>query len=214
MYVSIVDYGTGNLNSVSKAVELAGLRINEKVSVKISDKPKDILNSDKIILPGQGSYRQCVLAIKNINGLWEAINEFVLIKKKPIFGICVGMQIFSEEGFEEEKTKGFGWLNGAVKKIILKDPELKLPHMGWNEIKILNKHHLFTGIEDLSDYYFAHSYYFDVKNKADVICSVKYEKDLVAAVLKDNIFGTQFHPEKSQENGIKLLSNFLNWRIK
>jgi glutamine amidotransferase len=214
MYVSIVDYGTGNLNSVSKAVEVAGLRINEKVSVKISNKPQDILNSDRIILPGQGSYRQCVLAIKNINGLWEAINEFVLIKKRPIFGICVGMQIFSEEGFEEEKTQGFGWLNGSVKRIILKDPQLKLPHMGWNEINILNKHSLFDGIENLSDYYFAHSYYFDAKNKSDIVCSVKYEEDLVAAILKDNIFGTQFHPEKSQENGIKLLSNFLNWKIK
>jgi glutamine amidotransferase len=214
MYVSIVDYGTGNLNSVSKAVEVAGLRINEKVSVKISNKPQDILNSDRIILPGQGSYRQCVLAIKNINGLWEAINEFVLIKKRPIFGICVGMQIFSEEGFEEEKTQGFGWLSGSVKRIILKDPQLKLPHMGWNEINILNKHSLFDGIENLSDYYFAHSYYFDAKNKADIVCSVKYEEDLVAAILKDNIFGTQFHPEKSHENGIKLLSNFLNWKIK
>jgi len=214
MYVSIVDYGTGNLNSVSKAVEAAGLRTNEKVSVKISNNPQDILNSDRIILPGQGSYRQCVLAIKNIKGLWEVINEFVLIKKKPIFGICVGMQIFSEEGFEEERTQGFGWIKGSVKKIILKDHQLKLPHMGWNEINILYKNSLFGGIADLSDYYFAHSYYFDVKNKADIICSVKYEKDLTAAVLKNNIFGTQFHPEKSQENGIKLLSNFLSWKNK
>ena len=214
MYVSIVDYGTGNLNSVSKAIEAARSRIDEKVIVRISNNPQDILISDKIILPGQGSYRQCVLNLQNIKGLWEAINEFVLIKKKPIFGICVGMQIFSEEGYEEERTKGFGWISGTVKKIILKDRQLKLPHMGWNEINILNKHPLLSGIEDLTDYYFAHSYYFDVKNKADVICSVKYEKNLTAAVLKDNIFGTQFHPEKSQENGIKLLSNFLNWKIK
>jgi glutamine amidotransferase len=214
MYVSIVDYGTGNLNSVSKAIEAARSRINEKVIVRISNNPQDILTSDRIILPGQGSYRQCVLNLQNIKGLWEAINEFVLIKKKPIFGICVGMQIFSEEGFEEERTKGFGWIGGTVKKIILEDRQLKLPHMGWNEINILNKHPLFSGIENLTDYYFAHSYYFDVKNKADAICSVKYEKNLTAAVLKDNIFGTQFHPEKSQENGIKLLSNFLNWKIK
>jgi glutamine amidotransferase len=214
MYVSIVDYGTGNLNSVSKAIEAARSRINEKVIVRISNNPQDILISDRIILPGQGSYRQCVLNLQNIKGLWEAINEFVLIKKKPIFGICVGMQIFSEEGFEEERTKGFGWIGGTVKKIILEDRQLKLPHMGWNEINILNKHPLFSGIENLTDYYFAHSYYFDVKNKADAICSVKYEKNLTAAVLKDNIFGTQFHPEKSQENGIKLLSNFLNWKIK
>ena len=116
MYVSIVDYGTGNLNSVSKALEVAATKVNKKINIKISNKPKDILDSDKIILPGQGSYRQCALGVKNISGLWDSINEFVLIKKKPIFGICVGMQLFSDQGFEEEVTKGFGWIKGAVKK--------------------------------------------------------------------------------------------------
>ena len=116
MYVSIVDYGTGNLNSVSKALEFSALKISKDINIKISNKPKDILNSDKIILPGQGSYRQCALGVQHIAGLWDSINEFVLIKKKPIFGICVGMQLFSDIGFEEEVTKGFGWIKGAVRK--------------------------------------------------------------------------------------------------
>jgi len=213
MYVSIVDYGTGNLNSVSKALEAASIKIRKKINIKISNKPKDILDSDKIVLPGQGSYRQCALGIKNIPGLWDSINEFVLIKKKPIFGICVGMQLFSDQGFEEEVTRGFGWIKGSVKKIELDDKNLKLPHMGWNEINIAKKNNLFLDIKNLSHFYFVHSYAFDVEDINNVICTTNYEKSLVAAILKDNILGTQFHPEKSQENGIKLLSNFLNWNL-
>ena len=213
MHVSIVDYGTGNLNSVSKALEFSATRINKKINIKISNKPKEILGSDKIILPGQGSYRQCALAIKNIPGLWDSINEFVLVKKKPIFGICVGMQLFSDEGFEEEITKGFGWIKGSVKKIKLSNQDLKLPHMGWNEVNIIKDNDLFLDIKNLSHFYFVHSYAFEVKNKSEVLCTVDYEHPLVAAVLRENIFGTQFHPEKSQDNGIKLLSNFLNWNL-
>ena len=213
MYVSIVDYGTGNLNSVAKALEVAARNIGKTIIIKVSNKPKDILESDKIILPGQGSYRQCAIGIKNISGLWNSINEFVLIKKKPIFGICVGMQLFSDQGFEEKVTPGFGWIKGAVKKIKLNDKELKLPHMGWNEINIIKKNNLFLDIKNLSHFYFVHSYVFEVENIENIICTTDYEKKLTAAVLKENIFGTQFHPEKSQENGIKLLSNFLNWSL-
>ena len=213
MHISIVDYGTGNLNSVSKALEVAALKTNKKINIKISNNPKEILGADKIILPGQGSYRQCALAIKNIIGLWDSINEFVLNKKKPIFGICVGMQLFSDQGFEEEVTKGFGWIKGSVKKIKLNNKDLKLPHMGWNEINIIKKNNLFLDIKDLSHFYFVHSYAFEAEDINDVICTTDYEKPVVAALLKENIFGTQFHPEKSQGNGIKLLSNFLNWNL-
>jgi len=213
MHVSIVDYGTGNLNSVSKALEVAALKTNKKINIKISNNPKEILGADKIILPGQGSYRQCALAIKNIIGLWDSINEFVLNKKKPIFGICVGMQLFSDQGFEEEVTKGFGWIKGSVKKIKLNNKDLKLPHMGWNEINIIKKNNLFVDIKDLSHFYFVHSYAFEAEDINDVICTTDYENPVVAALLKENIFGTQFHPEKSQGNGIKLLSNFLNWNL-
>jgi glutamine amidotransferase len=211
MNVKIINYGTGNLNSVSKALEVAAAEINKKINIKISNKPKDILDSDRIILPGQGSFRQCALAVKNIPGLWDSLNEFVLIKKKPIFGICVGMQLFSEKGYEEQVTEGFGWIKGSVKKIKTTNKDLKLPHMGWNEVKVIKKNDLFVDIKNLSHFYFVHSFAFEAENINDVICTTDYEKSVVAALLKDNIFGTQFHPEKSQENGIKLLSNFLNW---
>ena len=213
MYVSIVDYGTGNLNSVSKALEVAAEQISKKINIKISNKPKDILDSDRIILPGQGSYRQCALGVKNIPGLWDSLNQFVLIKKKPIFGICVGMQLFSEQGYEEQITEGFGWIKGFVKKIEINNKDLKLPHMGWNEVNIVKKNDLFVGIKNLSHFYFVHSFAFEAKDEEDVICITDYEKPVVAGILKENIFGTQFHPEKSQSNGIKLLSNFLNWNL-
>ena len=213
MYVSIVDYGTGNLNSVSKALEVAAAEISKKINIKISNKPKDILDSDKIILPGQGSYRQCALGVKNIPGLWDSLNEFVLIKKKPIFGICVGMQLFSEQGYEEQVTEGFGWIKGSVKKIEINNKDLKLPHMGWNEVNVVKKNDLFLDIKNLSHFYFVHSFAFEAKDEEDVICITDYEKPVVAGILKENIFGTQFHPEKSQSNGIKLLSNFLNWNL-
>jgi glutamine amidotransferase len=213
MYVSIVDYGTGNLNSVSKALEVAAEQINKKINIKISNKPKDILDSDRIILPGQGSYRQCALGVKNIPGLWDSLNQFVLIKKKPIFGICVGMQLFSEQGYEEQVTEGFGWIKGSVKKIEINSKDLKLPHMGWNEVNVVKKNDLFVGIKNLSHFYFVHSFAFKAKDEKDVICETDYEKPVVAGILKENIFGTQFHPEKSQSNGIKLLSNFLNWNL-
>jgi len=213
MYVSIVDYGTGNLNSVSKALEVAAAEINKKINIKISNKPKDILDSDRIILPGQGSYRQCALGVKNIPGLWDSLNKFVLIKKKPIFGICVGMQLFSEQGYEEQVTEGFGWIKGSVKKIEINSKDLKLPHMGWNEVNVVKKNDLFVGIKNLSHFYFVHSFAFKAKDEKDVICITDYEKPVIAGILKENIFGTQFHPEKSQSNGIKLLSNFLNWNL-
>lgn len=213
MYVSIVDYGTGNLNSVSKALEVAAEQISKKINIKISNKPKDILDSDRIILPGQGSYRQCALGVKNIPGLWDSLNQFVLIKKKPIFGICVGMQLFSEQGYEEQVTEGFGWIKGSVKKIKINNKDLKLPHMGWNEVNVVKKNDLFVDIKNLSHFYFVHSFAFKAKDEKDVICITDYEKPIVAGILKENIFGTQFHPEKSQSNGIKLLSNFLNWNL-
>ena len=211
MNVKIINYGTGNLNSASKALEVAATEINKKINIKISNKPKDILDSDRIILPGQGSFRQCALAVKNIPGLWDSLNEFVLVKKKPIFGICVGMQLFSEKGYEERVTEGFGWIKGSVKKIETTKKDLKLPHMGWNEVNVIKKNDLFVDIKNFSHFYFVHSFAFEAENINDVICITDYEKSVVAALLKDNIFGSQFHPEKSQENGIKLLSNFLNW---
>lgn len=212
MQVTIVDYGTGNLHSVQKAIDTAAKDISKNIKIKVSNNSKEILNSDKLILPGQGSYKQCMDNIEIIPDLKSSLNEFVILKKKPIFGICVGMQLFSDEGLEQEKTKGFGWIAGVVKKIILKDKNLKLPHMGWNQINFKNNF-LFTDIQNSSHFYFVHSYNFEVTDKQYILATAEYEKILVAAVLKDNIFGTQFHPEKSQENGIKIFSNFLNWDL-
>ena len=213
MLVSIVDYDTGNLESVARSVLFAAKNIKKKITIKISKSPDVIFKSDKIILPGQGSYRQCALGVKNIKGLWDSLNEFVLVKKKPIFGICVGMQLFSEHGYEEQVTEGFGWIKGSVKKIEINNKDLKLPHMGWNEVNVVKKNDLFLDIKNLSHFYFVHSFAFEAKDEKDVICTTDYEKPVIAGVLKENIFGTQFHPEKSQSNGIKLLSNFLNWNL-
>jgi glutamine amidotransferase len=175
MYVSIIDYGSGNLNSVSKALEVAAAQTSKKINIKISNKPRDILDSDKIILPGQGSYRQCALGVKNIKGLWDSLNEFVLFKKKPIFGICVGMQLFSERGYEEQVTEGFGWIKGSVKKIEINNKDLKLPHMGWNEVNVVKKNDLFVDIKNLSHFYFVHSFAFKAKDEKDIICITDYE---------------------------------------
>jgi len=210
MYVVIIDYGTGNLKSVYRALQHAGKNI-KNLKIVISNSIKEIKIADRIILPGQGSYKQCVDSIIAIKGLWETINNQVNIKKKPIFGICVGMQLFSIEGHEEEKTNGFGWINGTVKKITSKSFSFKLPHIGKNNVKILNKKNIFNNIKNNSHFFFVHSYEFITKEKNFILATCDYGKEIIVSINKDNIFGTQFHPEKSQENGIKLLSNFLNY---
>ena len=211
MSIAIIDYGSGNLRSVAKAFENANnnLKLNSKIIV--TSEPSIIEKSDKVILPGQGSFKDCYLGIKKIKGLNEALNDFVLVKKKPIFGICVGMQLFAKVGYESEETKGFGWIDGVVKKINNINRSLKLPHMGWNEIEIKKDFFLFSGIENKSHMYFVHSYEFLTKEKDCIVATTKYGNSIVVAVNKKNIFGTQFHPEKSQKNGIKLLENFLKW---
>jgi len=210
MDVVIVDYGTGNLRSVYKALESAGKNLND-LKISISSYPNIIAKADKIILPGQGSYKQCMDSILSINGLYEELNKFVKIKKKPLFGICVGMQLFSKIGYEEKKTKGFGWVEGIVEKIKLKDKSFKLPHMGWNNLNMIKKHKIFEGIEQNSHFYFVHSYKFSTENKERILGTTNYEEDIISCIGDENVFGTQFHPEKSHENGIKLLSNFLKY---
>jgi len=210
MDVVIVDYGTGNLRSVYKALESAGKDLND-LKISVSGSPNIIAKADKIILPGQGSFKQCMDSILSIDGLYEELNKFVQIKKKPLFGICVGMQLFSTEGYEEKKTKGFGWVEGIVEKIKLKDKNFKLPHMGWNNLNMMKKHKIFEGIEQNSHFYFVHSYEFSTKNKEKILGTTHYEQDIISCIGDGNIFGTQFHPEKSHENGIKLLSNFLKY---
>ena len=213
MSITIIDYGSGNLRSAAKALEVADRNLNANSKIVITSELEIIKKSDKVILPGQGSFRDCYLGIKKINGLEDELNNFVLIKKKPIFGICVGMQLFAKTGYESEETKGFGWINGVVKKINNINKTLKLPHMGWNQIEFKKDFFLFSGIENKSHMYFVHSYEFLTKQKDCIVATTNYGNPIIVAVAKNNIFGTQFHPEKSQKNGLKLLENFLKWEV-
>ncbi len=213
MSIAIIDYGSGNLRSAAKALEVANKNINTNSKIVITSDPTVIKKSNKIILPGQGSFRDCYLGIKKINGLIDTLNDFVLVQKKPIFGICVGMQLFAKIGYESEETKGFGWIDGIVKKINNINKTLKLPHMGWNQIELKKDFLLFSGIENKSHMYFVHSYEFSTKKKDCIVATTNYGNSIIVAIAKDNIFGTQFHPEKSQKNGLKLLENFLKWEV-
>jgi len=213
MSISVIDYGSGNLKSAAKALETAANNINANSKIVITSDPKTIKQSDKIVLPGQGSFRDCYLGIKKISGLNETLNEFVLEKKKPILGICVGMQLFAKTGYESQETKGFGWIDAEVRKINNMNKKLKLPHMGWNEIELKKDCFLFSNLENKSHMYFVHSYELITKQKDYVVATTNYGRPIAAAVAKENIFGTQFHPEKSQKNGLKILENFLKWEL-
>ncbi len=208
MKIAIVDYESGNLKSVSKALESAGNNLKKKIKISVTRSIQDIETADKIILPGQGSFKQCYQSILSIHGLLDSLQEKVVQQKKYLLGICVGMQLFADYGDEEGGCKGFSWITGEVKKIKIKD-NLKLPHMGWNNIFFKKASPLFDGIKDQSHFYFVHSYSFQPKQKENIAACTNYGEEVVVAVEKNNIFGTQFHPEKSQENGIKLLENFL-----
>ena len=213
MSIAVIDYGSGNLKSAAKALEAAANNINLDSKIVITSNPEVIKKSNKIILPGQGSFRDCYLGIKKISGLEDALNEFVLVKKKPIFGICVGMQLFAKFGYELQETKGFGWMDATVKKINNINKTLKLPHMGWNQIEFKKNFTLFSGIENKSHMYFVHSYELTTKQKDCIVATTSYGNQIIVAVAKENIFGTQFHPEKSQKNGLKILENFLKWEL-
>ncbi len=211
MSIAVIDYGSGNLKSAAKALEAAANNINLDSKIIVTSDPKIIKECKKIILPGQGSFRDCYLGIKKIAGLEDALNEFVLVKKRPIFGICVGMQLFGDIGYETQETRGFGWINGEVRKINNINKTLKLPHMGWNQIELKKDFVLFSNLKNKSHMYFVHSYEFITKEKDCIVATTNYGNSITVAVAKENIFGTQFHPEKSQKNGLIILENFLKW---
>ncbi len=213
MSIAVIDYGSGNLKSAAKAFEAAANNINIKSKIIVTSDPEVIKKSNKVILPGQGSFRDCYLGIKKISGLENALKEFVLVKKKPIFGICVGMQLFAKIGYESQETKGFGWIDASVRKINNINKTLKLPHMGWNQIEFKKDFALFSGLENKSHMYFVHSYELTTKQKDCIVATTNYGNQIVVAVAQENIFGTQFHPEKSQKNGLKILENFLKWEL-
>ena len=210
MLLTVVDYGVGNLRSIAKSIEKASSDNNLNYSVKVSSDINDVKKSDKIVLPGQGSFKACKNGIDNIKGLQEELNESVLIKKKPIYGICAGMQLFATTGYEEEKTAGLNWIPGDVVKLDLGSSKLKIPHMGWNELRAENISRVFKDVINKNHAYFIHSYEFIPVDKKTVSITSSYGKDIVSAVSFENIYGSQFHPEKSQTTGIKILTNFLN----
>ena len=209
MLLTVVDYGVGNLRSIAKSIEKANLENNLNYTVKISSDINDIKKADKLVLPGQGSFKGCREGIESIKGLDEELNESVINKKKPIYGICAGMQLFGTIGYEEEKTLGFNWIEGDVVKIKPGSDNLKVPHMGWNELNVKNLFEVFKNVDEKSHAYFIHSYEFLPKDKSVVSLSTNYGKEIVAAISYKNIYGSQFHPEKSQSTGIKILTSFL-----
>jgi len=213
MSISVIDYGSGNIKSAAKALETAANNVNIGSKIVVTSDPKTIKQSDKIVLPGQGSFRDCYLGIKKIPELLETLNEFVLVKKKPILGICVGMQLFAKIGYESQETIGFGWIDAEVRKINNMNKKLKLPHVGWNEIELKKDCFLFSNIKNKSHVYFIHSYEFLTKQKDCVVATTNYGNKIIISVVKENIVGTQFHPEKSQKNGLVILENFLKWKL-
>ena len=207
MNVTIVDYNSGNISSVINSFKEVA---KDKVNIKVTSDLNEIKLSDKIVLPGQGSFKSCVDALNNINGLFDILNEFAVNNKKPLLGICVGLQMFADIGYEEIETKGLGWISGKVSKIDNKSGKFKLPHIGWNEINIKKESKIFKGIENNSHMYFVHSYEFVPEDKSVISATTDYSSNVVCAAEKENIFGTQFHPEKSDKIGLQIIENFIN----
>ena len=207
MNITIVDYNSGNISSVINSFSEVA---KDKVFIDVSSDLNKIKSSDKVVLPGQGSFKSCVDSLKSINGLIDTLDEFTLNNKKPLLGICVGLQMFADIGYEETETKGLGWISGKVSKINNQNGKFKLPHIGWNQINIVKDSKLFKDIENNSHMYFVHSYEFIPQDNDVISATTDYSSNLVCAVEKENIFGTQFHPEKSDKIGLKIIENFIN----
>ena len=207
MNVTIVDYNSGNISSVINSFKEVA---KDKINIEVTSDLHKIKSSDKVVLPGQGSFKSCIDALNKINGLVEILNEFTINNKKPLLGICVGLQMFANIGYEETKTKGLGWIPGKVLKIDNQDGKYKLPHIGWNEIDIVKDSKILKGIENKSHMYFVHSYEFIPEDKNVISATTDYSSNIVCSIEKENIFGTQFHPEKSDKIGLKIIKNFIN----
>ncbi len=206
MNVTIVDYNSGNISSVINSFKEVA---KDKVNIDVTADLATIKTSDKVVLPGQGSFKSCIDGLNSINGLIQTLNEFAIHNKKPLLGICVGLQMFADVGYEEVETKGLGWISGKVSQIDNQGGKFKLPHIGWNEINIVKESKIFEGIENNSHMYFVHSYEFVPEDKSVISATTDYSSNVVCAAEKENIFGTQFHPEKSDKIGLKIINNFL-----
>ena len=207
MDVTIVDYKSGNISSVINSFKEVA---KDKFNIEVTSDLKKIKSSDKVVLPGQGSFKSCIDGLNSINGLLDTLGEFALNNKKPLLGICVGLQMFADVGYEEVETKGLGWISGKVSKIDNQNGKYKLPHIGWNQINIVKESKIFKDIVNNSHMYFVHSYEFVPNDNSVIAATTDYASNIVCAVEKENIFGTQFHPEKSDKIGLKIIDNFIN----
>jgi imidazole glycerol-phosphate synthase subunit HisH len=215
MTVAIVDYGSGNLRSASKALERAAMALDPRTGILVTADPEAVRRAERIVLPGVGAFRDCRDGIVAIPGMMEALAHAVRRDGKPFLGICVGMQLMATSGHEHAVTPGFGWIAGAVRRLAPSDPSLKIPHIGWNALTTQGAHPLLDGLDIAAGNrhaYFVHSYSFIPDDPADILLTTDHGGTVTAMVLRDNLAGTQFHPEKSQGLGLGLLANFLRWR--
>lgn len=206
----LVDYDSGNLHSAEKAFQRMAAEVGGG-EVRVTSHPEDVARADRIVLPGDGAFPACRRALGNLGGLFEAISEGVA-QGKPFFGICVGMQMLATWGREYEDTQGFDWIGGEVTRITPADPALKVPHMGWNDLVIDRPHPVLEGVSTGDHAYFVHSYQFRVADPAHLLAHVDYAGPVTAIIGRDTIIGTQFHPEKSQATGLRMIANFLRWK--
>ena len=215
MTVAIVDYGSGNLHSAAKAFERAARDSGHAQPILVTSDPAAVARADRVVLPGVGAFADCRRGLDDIPGMIDALNETVRKRGRPFFGICVGMQLMAERGREYQVTPGLGWIAGEVDRIAPSDPSLKIPHMGWNTLDMRRVHPLLDEIPLGSDglhAYFVHSYELKTANASDLVAQADYGGPLTAIVGRDNMVGTQFHPEKSQRLGLRLIANFLKWK--
>jgi len=213
--VTIIDYGSGNLHSARKAFERAALEADLSVKIEVTARPEDVRSADRIVLPGVGAFADCKRGLDGVAGMSEALEDAVRKHGRPFLGICVGMQLMATRGLEFGQTPGLGWIEGEVKAIEPADRSLKIPHMGWNTLTVVNDHPLLTGIRTGADglhAYFVHSYHLVPRDRSVVVAETDYGGPITAIVAKGNTAGTQFHPEKSQVLGLKLIANFLRWQ--
>ncbi len=215
MRVAIIDYGSGNLSSAQKSFERAARDGGVSATIDLVASPEDVASADRIVLPGVGAYRDCFDGINAVGGMWQAIEEHCTIRAKPFLGICVGMQLMATRGLEHGTTPGYGWIDGEVSRIDVGASGLKIPHMGWNTLDLHQTHRLFDGISTGvagQHAYFVHSYHLKANTSRDVLATTEYGGTITAAVVRDNMAGTQFHPEKSQAMGLQFIANFLKWK--
>ena len=210
--VALIDYGSGNLRSAEKALARAAADSGTGQDIVVTSDANSVAEAERIVLPGVGAFADCMRGVSSIPGMIDALEDAVLKRGVPFLGICVGMQLLAEVGREHGDHKGLGWIKGDVVRLEPAEPHLKVPHMGWNALSLLQPHALFEGMTDGTDVYFVHSYYIRPREASHILASTEYAASIPAIVGRDNIAGTQFHPEKSQAAGLAFLERFLKWR--